>query len=242
MRANTIRSHILAFIEVFHSPERAFARDLSGPSYVIPFLILSLVSVFLSYSQSPIQLHWTQLQLELSGAPAEQIDSTLHLLRQSSRLAAIFLPLLLLLRWLLFSALLWIATQLALNDLKFEQTFRVVAYSYFPNVVRDAVTHLVLRLRSDEALLSTGSLRVAIGLDLLFPNIPLPWSSLAGNLNLFDFWYIVLLVIGISNVAQCRWQRSLSIIFPCWLFVSLLQLALVNLGLHLQASASPNFR
>jgi len=222
-------------MEILHSPEHAFSRDLSGPSYVAPFLILSLISVLLSFLQLPIQIHWTQFHLESSGASADQIAGALGFLHQSSRLSAVAVPVFLFARWLFFSVLLWLTVQVAFCALDFQQTVTLVSYSYFPITLRDAIIFLNLKLRPEQALLRADGLSVALGLDLLCPSIALPWSSLAGNLNPFEFWYVTLLVAGISKAIHCSRRRALAIVVPCWLFVSLLQLALAYLGLHLRS-------
>ncbi len=233
---NSLRSRFLGWIKVVYSPVHAFSHCASGPTYLIPLLFLSLLSVFLNFAQFPIQLHWTQFQLSAAGNTPDQIAGTLHFLERTKLFSLILVPLFLLFRWIIFSLLIWLTTQLVLDSLEFRQTLNIVSYAYFPMVLRDAFSCLILGLRSNEALLSPDGLKVAVGLDLFFPHIPLPWSSLAGNLNIFEFWYAALLVIGISRVVRCNRQKSLAVVLPCWFLASLLKLALVSLNYSFQNS------
>jgi hypothetical protein len=220
----------MAFLQVLHAPEAAYRRDLHGPSYLIPLLILGVAFTLISAAQSPYHIRWMQHQLESSGAPAEQVAGTMELLRRSDAWRAVGVPLLLLLRWVLFALLLWLAAQLVLGLLDFQHALTIVGFSYPPLLLRDSVVCLVVSLRPEEVLLRPDGLNVALGLNLLFPAIPLPWSSLAGNLNLFEAWFVLLLVEGVAKVTDSRRRRALAVVLPCWTFSALAQLGLASLG------------
>lgn len=223
-------SRAMAFLQVLHAPELAFGRDLRGPSYLIPLIILGLLFTLISAAQSPIHIRWSQHQLESAGMPPEQVSAAMDLLRRSSVWGFAGVPLLLLLRWVLYALLLWLVAQVVLDLLNFQQALTIVAFSYLPILFRDAVVSLVLCLRSEEALLHADGLNVALGLNLLFPAIPPPWSALAGNVNLFEAWFIFLLVVGVAKVTRSHWRKALAVVLPSWLSIALVQFGLVSLG------------
>jgi len=231
-----LRSRMMAFFQVLPAPEAAFARDLRGPSFLIPLLILSLAFTLLSVAQSPIHLQWARHQMESTGTSPEQVSAALDLLRRSSAWSFVGVPLFLLAHWMLYALLLWLAAQALLDLLEFQQALTIVAFSYLPILFRDGVVSLVLFLRSDEALLRTDGLNVALGLNLLFPRIPLPWSTLAASVNLFEVWFILLLVVGVAKMTRSQWLRALAVVFPCWIFVTLLKLAFVLLSTEILRS------
>jgi hypothetical protein len=227
-------SRLKALLEVNYSPELVFGRNLDGPSYLIPLVVLSLFSVILAAIQSPIQLEWMRWQMDAAGAPASQAAAQLDLMRRSTKAGLVAVPLLYLFRWLAHALLIWLTAQLFLVQLKFSQMLTIVAYSYVPLVLRDAVICLILCLRDPEVIRGAEGLNVAVGLNLLFPRIPPPWWALAANFNLFEVWFVALLVVGISARAQTRWRRALAIVLPVWLFVTLIQLGFVSLGYQLK--------
>lgn len=225
-----IFSRVLAFVQTLHAPEAAYKRDLRGPTYLIPLLILGIAFTLISAVQSPYHSRWMQHQLESAGAPPEQVTATMDLMRRSDTWRAAGVPLYLLLRWVLFALLLWLAAQLVLGQPDFQHALTIVAFSYLPILLRDSIVCLVLSLRPEEVLLRADGLNVALGLNLVFPAIPPPWSSLAGNLNLFEAWFVFLLVEGVAELTDSRRQRALVVVLPCWAFSTLTQFGLASLG------------
>lgn len=145
-------------------------------------------------------------------------------------------PLLLFLKWLFFAAVLWLPAQVFLDNLVFARALSVVAYSYVPILVRDATILFILRMQGIAAVTQPEQMNAAVGLNLLLPHLRLPWSVLAGNINIFELWYIILLTAGISKIAATRWQRALAITLPGWAFVLLIQFGMAALGLSLRNS------
>ncbi len=225
-----IVSRIGALAQTLWAPERAFAHDMRGPSFLVPLLLLGALFSLISFAQSPYQIHWSRHQMEAAGLPADQVSAGVELMRRSNRWVPIVVPLLLLLRWLIQALLLWLAAQFVLGLLRFYQALTIVAFSYLPVLFRDAVACLVIYLRSPQQIELREGLYVALGLDLLFPSMPRPWSTLAGSVNLFEAWFVLLLATGVAGITHSRARTALAIVIPAWLLVALLQLGLAALG------------
>ncbi len=205
-------------------------KEFPGPSFLVPLGILGLAGVGISILQSPIQMEWMRFQLEAAGAPGDQLKSNLDMMGRSSLMTLLITPLLLFLRWLLLASLIWLTAAVFLHSLTYQKVLTVVAFSYLPILARDAVTCLILLTRSAAALRNADGMTVALGLDLLFPSMPLPWSALAGSINLFELWFVTLLVVGISKAARSTPLRALGIVLPTWIIAVVLQSALATLG------------
>jgi Yip1 domain len=225
-----VRQQIGFFLQVLHSPETAFVNELSGPSYLVPLCILGLLGIGISVLQSPIQMEWIRFQLEAAGTPAGQIRTSLDMMNKSVAVTFLLTPALLFLRWLLLALMIWLTAAVFLDALTYKKALTIVAYSYLPILARDAVTCVMLLMRSDAALRHADGMTVALGLDLLFPSMPLPWSALAGSINLFEIWFVTLLVVGISKTARTTTRRALGIVLPTWIIAVVLQSALATLG------------
>lgn len=239
-----VRQQIGSFFEALHSPETAFLNEFSGPSFLVPLCILGLVGIGISILQSPIQIEWTRFQLEAAGMPGEQINSSLDMMNKSTVLTSLLTPVLLFLRWLLLASGLWLTAAVFLDSVAYRQVLTVVAYSYLPILARDAVTCLILLMRSGDVLRHADGMAVALGLNLLFASMSLPWSALVGSVNIFEVWFVTLLVVGISRTARVTPMRALSIVLPTWIIAVVVQSALATLGhlmnaqLHEQAGIS----
>jgi len=225
-----VRQQIGFFLQVLHSPETAFVNEFSGPSFLVPLCILGLLGIGISVLQSPIQMEWIRFQLEAAGTPAGQIRSSLDMMNKSVTVTSLLTPALLFLRWLLLALMIWLTAAVFLDALTYKKALTIVAYSYLPILARDAVTCVVLLMRSDAALRNADGMTVALGLNLLFPSMQLPWSALAGSINLFEIWFVTLLVVGISKAARTTPRRALGIVLPTWIIAVVLQSALATLG------------
>jgi hypothetical protein len=233
-----VRQQIGFFLQVLHSPEAAFMNELSGPGFMVPLCILGLLGIGISVLQSPIQMEWIRFQLEAAGTPAGQIRSSLDMMENSVAVTFLLTPALLFLRWLLLALLIWLTAAVFLDSLTYKKVLTIVAYSYLPILGRDAVTCLILLVRSDEVLRHADGMTVALGLNLLFPSMQLPWSALAGSINLFEIWFVTLLVVGISKTARTTPRRALGIVLPTWILAAVVQSALATLGHAMSAQFS----
>jgi hypothetical protein len=227
-------ARMITFGKVIHSPECAFEGDLGGPSYLIPFIILGFVSIIISVLQMPVQIDWMQFHMESQGMQPEHIAASLRLVRQSSRFTTVIAPLLLFLRLMLIAAVLWMFALPGVDLLNFRQALNIVAYSYAPVLMRDTATCLVLLLRSPDVLHTSDGLNVALGLNLICRSIPMPWAQLAGSINLFEAWFVFLLVLGVAGVARVSRQKALQVVIPCWLLIAAVQGGLAYLGVSIQ--------
>ncbi len=225
-----VRHQIASFLEVLHSPETAFLNVFSGPSFLVPLCILGFLAVGISALQSPIQMEWLRFQLEAAGTAGEQLRSSLEMMHKSNIMGLLLAPVLLFLRWLLLASMLWLTAAVLLDSLTYRNVLTVVAYSYLPILARDAVVCLILFMRNDEALRHADGMTVALGLNLLFPSMPLPWSALAGSINIFEVWFVTLLVVGISKAARVTPPRALAIVLPTWVISVAVQSALAAFG------------
>jgi len=235
-RSNWLTARASTLFEVMHAPEAAFARTLEGPSYLVPFGLLGACFVILAFLQAPLTVQWAQRQMQASGAHPDQVAAALAVMSKSLRWGAAAVPLVLFLKWFLFAGTIWLTSQLFLADIGYSRVLSIVAYSYPPILLRDAVILLILRMQGDAALNQPDAMNAAIGLNLLLPHLRLPWSMLAGNINLFECWYVILLASWLSRSANFRWRKALTLVLANWLFALLLQFGLVSLSLSVRAS------
>jgi hypothetical protein len=220
--------------KIIHSPESAFQANFAGPSYLVPLIVLGFVSVIITIMQTPVQADWMRYQLESQGMRSDDIASSLRLAGQTSYFVAAVSPLLLLLRFLLIAGVLWMWALPAADLFAFPKLLNIVAYSYLPLLMRDSTSCFILRLKSSEALHTAKGLSVPLGLDLFFPKISTPWVQLAGKVNLFEAWFVLLLVLGVAGVGRITIKKALWMVIPSWLSIAAFQFVLAYLGVAIQ--------
>ena len=227
---NRLRIRTATLFEAVVAPESAFKRDLSGHSYLLPLCVLGLAFALISWLQAPLAMQWTRLQMQAANASPDQVSASLAVMESVQRWSLAAVPLLLFVKWVLSAAMVWLVAQLCLVSMTFSRGLGIVAYSYLPVFLRDATMLFILWMRGTAALDHPEALNVAIGLNLLLPQLPLPWSTLAGNCNMFELWYLALMIVGISTAAAVRRRTALAIVLPGWLVTLLIQFCLVSLG------------
>jgi len=235
---NWLRTGTATFFEVAVDPESAFRRDLGGHSYMLPLCVLGLVFALMAWLQAPLAIQWTRLQMQAANASPDQVSASLAVMMRVQRWALAAVPALLFAKWVLSAAMVWLAAQLCLVNLTFARGLGVVAYSYLPVCFRDATVLFILWMRGAGTLDHPDALNPAIGLNLLLPQLSQPWSTLAGNCNVFELWYLMLMVLGISAAAAVRRRTALAVVLPGWLATLLIQLCLISLGQSMRSGNS----
>lgn len=233
---NWIAARAVTLFKVIYAPEPAFKRSFDGPSYLLPLCILGCLFALVLLLQAPMSIEWAQHQMQAAGNPQDQVAASMDLMWRTHRWAIALMPLLLLLKWLFFAAVLWLTSQIFLAKVRFADVLSVVAYSYVPVLLREAAVVFILCMRGREALSRPEAMNVTLGLNLLWPRLPLPWWTLVGNVNVFELWYVGLLTIGLSHVAAIHWRRALAMTLPSWLFAVLIQFGFVSLSVALRSS------
>lgn len=235
---NRLRIKAATFFEVVVAPESAFKRDLGGCGYLLPLCVLGLAFAVISWLQAPLAIQWARLQMQAANASPDQVSASLAVMARVQRWSLAAVPLLLFAKWILSASMVWLAAQLCLVGMTFARGLGVVAYSYLPVFLRDATVLFILWMRGAGALEHPDALNVPIGLNLLLPQLPLPWSTLAGNCNVFEVWYLTLMILGISTAAAVRRRTALAIVMPGWLVTLLIQFCLVSLGQSMRPGGS----
>jgi hypothetical protein len=200
-------------------------------------VILGTIAVAVALVEGPVHLQWTASQMRAAGLDADHVRDGLAVMTWTGTAAVVLVPALLILRWVLFALPMWLAAEVILGPLDFQKGVSLVAFAYVPLCLRDVVTCAVLLLRDPETLRQAGGLNVPVGINLLLPHVPAPWSVLVANLNPFEAWFVVLLMTGLSKATSSDWKRSLIVVMTAWSIAVLVQFGLASLGHSLQSTS-----
>lgn len=212
---------------VFFEPGKVFADLAARPRWVVPILISILMGLSFSYAIST-HVGWEQTMRKTFAAnprtadlPAEQRE---QLIVRSAKFASIagwvgailgppfFVLIIAGVLTGLFNALLG-------TDLKFAQMFSITAYVMLVRTVYSLLLILIIYLKPPEDF----DIRVSPFSPAYYMNAqetPKWLMSLAGSLDLFTLWTLVLLAIGFSVAARkLSFGKALTAILIPWLLI-----------------------
>lgn len=187
--------------EILLRPHRAALELRARPSWLGPFLCLSLASVVLYAVRYESQIQEVLVHLPGSAARGEVLNN----LRGDLWQECLFLPYRLALGWGGFACLLYI------SGIAFRRE-RTAGYRHV----------LALEVHAEVVLLFPPLLMLAgipsPSLDLLFPGAPggILLHSLLRASNCFTLWYILVLSIGMAVLFELRFRAALLLVVVCW--------------------------
>jgi hypothetical protein len=136
-----------------------------------------------------------------------------------------------------FSVLLTAAIMLGMMNLlggaglKFKQAFSVTAYSFLPTAISTVLTMVVMFLKNPEDFDLQRPLPANLGAFLSPQTTPKWLQGLAGSIDLFTIWVMLLMALGFSVVAKrLSFAKSLTLVLIPWaLYVLIFKVALAAL-------------
>jgi hypothetical protein len=219
---------------VFYEPGKVFADVAERPRWLVPVIVSILLAVSLTYAIST-HVGWDQTirqafanNSRVADLPADQRE---QLVARSTKFASIigwvgaiiFPPLFVL---IVAGVLTGIFNGLLGTELKFTQMFGITAYAFLVRGLYNLLLILLLYLKPPEDF----NIQVSPFSPAAYMNRqenPKWLMSLAGSLDLFTIWTIVLLAIGFSVAAKkLSFSKALISIAIPWLILVAAQMVL----------------
>ena len=119
---------------------------------------------------------------------------------------------------MILAGLLYLVSILANGRMRFRQAYSLVAFASIALVAEWSVGLTVMLLKGLENIQRPFDLVPALGLTLIFRDVGLGWFTLLNSVNLFQIWFIVLLVIGIASMNGFSRWKSGWVVVSVWLF------------------------
>jgi hypothetical protein len=212
---------------VFYEPGKVFADVAERPRWLVPVVISILFALAFSYAISS-HIGWEQTIRQTlannprtADLPAEQREQAIA---RGAKVASI-------LGWvgafigppfftlIVAGILTGIFNGLLGTELKFMQMFAITAYAFLVRVLYTVLLTLIMYLKPPEEF----NIQVSPFSPAAYMNAkenPKWLMSLAGSLDLFTIWTIVLLAIGFSVAAKkLSFSKALTTIAIPWLIV-----------------------
>lgn len=204
-------------LDTLVSPRSAFVRLREKPTWVVVLIILVAGNLALFRLLAPYASH-AALTMAPPGLTDEQVGLFQEQVLRGQTIGFYLVPALVMLKWAAAAGFLWILVNLFVNDVSFEQLFSLAGYANLVPLLESGYVILILALRKFSSIHSPLDLQVPIGLNLVVPTQNLGLYTLLGMINLFELWYVYLLMVAIEVLTRCSRRRAGTLAISYWLF------------------------
>ena len=218
---------VLDLIKVLYEPGAVFERLREKPSFWQPFIAICVVQLVLGVLQLPYTKAAMAAQFAVMPARggASAPDPS-----KFAMIGLLFLPIGLLLIFLILAALLWVLTSVFAGDAKFATLLSVTTYAGITFVLLSVAGLATLMLKGVQGITSPADLQPALGLDLLVPEAGRFTTALLKAFNPFSIWGVILTAIGIQTTHRTSKGTAYTVAAVAFLIGTLIGAGFAMLG------------
>jgi hypothetical protein len=206
-------------IGVLFSPDETFASIARKPDWVVPLIVLMVISLVSGLILSP-RVDWAAPAREAMeqnpNASPEQVEQAERIATGMGKVLAFAAPALYIIMLLIVAGICLLAFRLMGGEGTFKQAWAASIYSQMPNVIKSIVTVIILLARGGDAgQLSPLQLPTLLRSNLAFlfdPKTNPVAFALAANFDIFSIWVLVLLIFGFAHLARVSKTKSAAIL------------------------------
>lgn len=220
------------------APDRTLREIADRPDWVLPFILILLVSVLSTILVTPhVDVESTvREQLEERGMSQDEIEQTLDVVAKFQKfsipLTIAFVPLIL----LIVAAAYLLAFKMMGGEGTFKQSWSITLYAWIPQLIKGLiVTLLILRAGTVTAEEVQTILKSHLGV-LVDPGEQPAMFALLSSLDIFNIWTLILMAIGFGYAHKTSRARAVTIVLILWVLVVLGKIGLAAL----QGIGGPN--
>lgn len=224
-------SEFSRLIGVFVSPKTTFPDIVRRPRWWIPMILLGVAATIIigAFTQHVGWEHTVRQAIErnprMDQVSAAQREQAIAAAIKIASIAGYAAPVTSAISIVIVAAvLIFLFNVLMAADLKFPSMLGIVAYSFLPTLLSGALTLLVMFLKDPEDFDIQRPL--AFNLGAFLPDSTPRWAIVgASSFDLFSFWIMALMAIGVSSsVRRIGFPKAfVTILFP-WALVVILRI------------------
>ncbi|PYP73562.1 MAG: hypothetical protein DMD41_05235 [Gemmatimonadetes bacterium] len=185
---------VLDLFNVLLEPTAVFERVREKPKFLAPFLVICALQMIIGFLNLPFtQAAMHAMAASRPAAPAGAADPA-----KFAAIGLLFVPVGLIIAYVISAGLLWILTSLMSGEAKFIPLLSVTTYASITGVLLATAGVVVLRLKGIDNVTSMADLQPALGLDLLVPEAGKFLASVLKAINPFTIWGLILTAIGVT--------------------------------------------
>ncbi|HEY8131584.1 MAG TPA: YIP1 family protein [Thermoanaerobaculia bacterium] len=214
-------------IGVLISPNETFASIARQPDWVIPLVLLLVVSLIggIVFAQrvdfgAPIR----EAMEQNKNMPPDAAERAVRIGSSVAKVLSYCSPVVSAVVLLIIAAVLLLAFRLMGGEGNFLQAFAVTVYAWIPGVIKSIIMTVIVAARSNVSALDIATLvRSNLAFLVSMKEHPMAFVLLS-SLDIFTVWLLALLIIGFSYVSKFSKAKSAAIVITLWVVATLFKL------------------
>jgi len=214
-------------VDIFYKPTAVFTDIKKTAAWVQSFIILSILSIVVAYFMLPINEIVSMSMAQSKGLTPEQMEITRTATEKFKYFGLVALPISLVFGIAITSVLLYLGLLAYKVKVKFVKIFSLITTASVLTALGVAVNVAILYIRGLDAVKGMGDMNV-IGLNLFFKvdEVGLPLYQFLAGINLFTLWYALIVIFGLSKIADLKIGKSAVIFLYSWALIALCSFAM----------------
>jgi hypothetical protein len=208
-------SQLSACANIFIDPAAAVKRMTGKWPWLVPFLIVCVVSMAASIMVSPVRLHVMQMNPPENVSP-DQWEKSMAMAATITKFSNFAIPVIVLVWLLIAGGLLTLLSNMMDVKTRFRSMFTLLSYCSIISVLHLAASTVVVLAKGDQ-IQTMQQLQPPFGLDLLFTETSKPVWAILNYFSLFTLWYLVILALAYTFMTGASRSKAILAITPVWL-------------------------
>lgn len=212
---------------VFFSPTKTFMSIDYKPGWVVPVVVILLITIVMSVIANPILMPLQKdkilERMEARGATKDQMDEASERIEKSAQFGFIFASISLIIKVLILALIVWFVSKIVLGkNSTFQKVFSMYIYSYLPWVFGVVLVVILMVIqKSPDIHFSIAAFLPDEQSGKLIYNV-------LRSISVFSIWHFIILAIGFSVIFKISLKKNIGsiiilllIYIPLWAMLSL---------------------
>ncbi len=204
-----------SIVDIFVDPFKVFARIDAGLSWWKPFVLVSAVTMIMSYFTLPLQQKL--IELNPRGMSEEQLQSAVEGFGKYAALGLILVPIGMIIFYLIVAGIAHLAINLMSSRSNFKKTLSLISFCGIIMIIEQIISTVVLRMRGVESVESAADAKFSLSLAPLLGEGKGLLGAVLQSLSIFSIWYYVVLILGIAAIFRISRKAAIVPVLPIWI-------------------------
>ena len=195
-----------SLIDIFIEPSKVFRRIDAGMEWWKGFIPLLIINLVIAWFSLPVQR--AAVAINERGLSAEELERTLETMEKFGPLGLIAVPIVLIIILLITAGLTNLLVNISSAKSDFKKCLSLVTFVGFIGMLEQLISMVIIWSKDLSAVESAAELKPQIGLGALFPNVEGFWAALMRSLTVFQIWYFIVFVFGLSLIFKITKKKA----------------------------------
>jgi hypothetical protein len=221
-------SPVKGLIEVFANPSALFARLRDRPDWLIPLLVGAAFTLIFQYFLHPYTSR-AVLGMITDSTPPQAAQAMRESATKPAGWTIIFQPISYVVICLIGAGILSGLAAMFTASAKFKQIFSAFCYAKLVMIPAMVLSFVVVSLRGVDAVNGMMDILWSLGPAMFVTENKFLFNVLT-QINLFEAWYVVLLVIAVQKISGAKRGTAITAVAVYWVIGAATQIGMLMMG------------